>query len=229
MYIYYAHAREGKLSTSRAGGEMAVDWVKIRAEYEAGGISYRKLAAKYKVNLSTLSVRAKREGWVKSKQKTQDKILTKTIQKTITKIVNRNERHLALADKALDAIEEYFRNKHYKRHVTKVKRCNKKGELIEELKAVKLPVADTAALAHIVRALQRMQATQRLAEGLDLDLDKERQALEREKLNLLRQKLSSGNAITDVIAANNDRIMRLADLINNPVPDRRIQDFEDDE
>lgn len=39
------------------------NWARIRAEYLKGGVSYRQLADRYKVNLSTLEKRAKREAW----------------------------------------------------------------------------------------------------------------------------------------------------------------------
>ncbi len=39
------------------------NWARIRAEYLKGGVSYRQLAERYKVNLSTLEKRARREAW----------------------------------------------------------------------------------------------------------------------------------------------------------------------
>lgn len=41
------------------------DWETIRAEYEAGGISMGTLAAKYKVSKPTISIRARKEGWLR--------------------------------------------------------------------------------------------------------------------------------------------------------------------
>lgn len=41
----------------------SADWNAIRAEYIAGGISTRKLAAKYGVNPNALQARARREAW----------------------------------------------------------------------------------------------------------------------------------------------------------------------
>lgn len=59
-----------------------MDWNKIKAEYIAGGTSYRKLAVKYSVPFSTLKDRAKREKWTDLKTQAQhnaDTTLTQSI------------------------------------------------------------------------------------------------------------------------------------------------------
>ena len=42
-----------------------MDWDKIKAEYIAGGTSYRKLAKKYEVSFDILKNVAVKEGWFK--------------------------------------------------------------------------------------------------------------------------------------------------------------------
>ena len=49
------------------------DWAKIRAEYITGGISQRKLAAKYNVSETTLMKKAAAENWSKLKKETDNK------------------------------------------------------------------------------------------------------------------------------------------------------------
>ena len=61
-----------------------VDWEKIKAEYLAGGTSYRKLADKYEVPRSTLEQRAKREGWRKQHEDVKGKAEAKARQKITT-------------------------------------------------------------------------------------------------------------------------------------------------
>ena len=41
-----------------------INWIAVRAEYEAGGISLRQLADKLGVNKRTLERRSSKEGWV---------------------------------------------------------------------------------------------------------------------------------------------------------------------
>lgn len=59
-----------------------IDWNVIRAEYIAGGTSYRKLAKKHNISVNTLSPIATAEGWPKLRQEAQDRATAKSIQKT---------------------------------------------------------------------------------------------------------------------------------------------------
>lgn len=65
---------------------MAVDWKKIRREYERGGISQRKLAEKHGVSFNTLKDRANRESWACSRNEALKRITTSTQQKTAEKV-----------------------------------------------------------------------------------------------------------------------------------------------
>ena len=58
------------------------DWNAIRAEYIAGGISQRGLAAKHNIPYKTLEQRAQVEGWAKDRKKAQEKGAAKAVQKT---------------------------------------------------------------------------------------------------------------------------------------------------
>ena len=72
-----------------------IDWKRIKAEYIAGGTSYRKLAEKHGVKLSALRSAAERENWVELKAQTQHKTNTK-----LTETVSQKE-----AKKAVDIID----------------------------------------------------------------------------------------------------------------------------
>jgi len=186
-----------------------VDWLKIRLEYETMNTSYRKIADKYGVSFNTLKGRAKRENWAKSKEETHHKITTKTLQKTVVKIAekesNRNARILNLSDLAVDGVEEYFKETHYKKHVYKEKLyCGGKVDS-EKITCKELGVADTKAFSNMVGALDKLQKGQRVAEGLD---NKDAKNIQHE---------------------NNEQITILADLLNSPVKDRQVQEFEEDE
>ena len=83
-----------------------MDWEAIKAEYIAGGTSYRKLAVKHSVPFSTLKDRAKREKWTDLKTQAQHNSDTKLIE-TIgeqngTYTVKIND----VADKLLKKIDE---------------------------------------------------------------------------------------------------------------------------
>lgn len=56
-----------------------MDWKSIKAEYIAGGTSYRKLAKKYGVSFSTLRGIAEREKWTDLKAQAQHNADTKLV------------------------------------------------------------------------------------------------------------------------------------------------------
>ena len=81
-----------------------MDWNKIKAEYIAGGTSYRKLVEKYKVSLQTLQVTAKKEKWVELRRQAQDKSDAKIVNAVANDISKNAVKINAVADKLLDKI-----------------------------------------------------------------------------------------------------------------------------
>lgn len=61
-------------------GGFTVDWNKLKAEYIAGGTSYRKLAEKYGVSENTLRRRAAKEKWTQERHKSDIKTAQKIIE-----------------------------------------------------------------------------------------------------------------------------------------------------
>lgn len=83
-----------------------MDWKKLKAEYIAGGISYRKLAEKYGVSFHTLRKQAAKEKWNELRDKTRAKAATKIVEIESDKQAERMRRLLTVSDKLLDAVEE---------------------------------------------------------------------------------------------------------------------------
>ena len=81
-------------------------WKKIKAEYIAGGTSYRKLAEKYEVKLSALRSVAEREKWVDLKAQAQHKADTKIIDTISDKEADKATKIIDVADKLLGKISE---------------------------------------------------------------------------------------------------------------------------
>ena len=83
-----------------------MDWNAIKAEYIAGGTSYRKLAEKYGVSKTTLERKAKAEKWIKLRGQTEDRVETNIVNQ-VTKTKTKNAIKLeTVADKALEKIWE---------------------------------------------------------------------------------------------------------------------------
>ena len=87
-------------------GGKKIDWIKIRNDYINGRGSYRKLADKYGVSLSTLKDKAAREEWVRQREEHQTRIRTKADRKTADKIAEREASRVARLLETTDKLQE---------------------------------------------------------------------------------------------------------------------------
>ena len=83
-----------------------MDWKRIKAEYIAGGTSYRKLAEKYGITLAVLRGVAEREEWVKLKAQAQHKTNTKIVNAVSDKAAKKAVDIIDVANKLLGKISE---------------------------------------------------------------------------------------------------------------------------
>lgn len=83
-----------------------MDWKKIKAEYIAGGTSYRKLAEKYGVSFNTLKTRAKEEQWYDLRQQKDHRTTTKLVESISTREVEKATNIIDVADRLLGKITE---------------------------------------------------------------------------------------------------------------------------
>ena len=81
-----------------------MDWKKIKKEYIAGGISYRKLAEKHGVSFNTLEKVARRERWCALRRQADEKAATKAVEAIST----RNAKLDKAVDLALEAACKYL-------------------------------------------------------------------------------------------------------------------------
>lgn len=87
-----------------------MDWNKIKAEYIAGGTSYRKLAEKHGVTFAVLRRVAESEGWVELKAQAKHKANTKIVNSVATDMAKKSVKLNDVADKLLDKISELLDN-----------------------------------------------------------------------------------------------------------------------
>ena len=86
------------------------EWKRIKAEYLAGGTSYRKLAEKYGVSFSTLRKVAAKEQWTQLRNNAgakRDTVLAEKIGEQTAKI---DDKYFRLVDKLFDKAEEVIDN-----------------------------------------------------------------------------------------------------------------------
>jgi hypothetical protein len=87
-----------------------VDWAKIKAEYIAGGISYRSLAQKYNISFNTLKRVAVKEGWATLRNKAYNKATTKMVNDVASENAKIDDKYYRLVDMLLDKTEEVMVN-----------------------------------------------------------------------------------------------------------------------
>ena len=87
-----------------------MDWNKIKAEYIAGGTSYRKLAEKHKVSFNTLKDIAVREHWNDLKQQAHNRATTKMVDVVSDKSAKIDDKYFRLVDKLFSKAEEVIDN-----------------------------------------------------------------------------------------------------------------------
>ena len=83
-----------------------MDWKRIKAEYIAGGTSYRKLCEKYGVSRTTLQRKAKDEKWLALRSQAEAKTETKIIEAVSDDAAEKAVDIIDVADKLLDKIYE---------------------------------------------------------------------------------------------------------------------------
>jgi hypothetical protein len=94
----------------RPEGRLSVDWKKIKAEYIAGGTSYRRLAEKYDVPFGTLRRVAEREEWTQMRTRAAQKADTKMLEAISKQEAKIDDRYYRLVDKLMQKAEETIEN-----------------------------------------------------------------------------------------------------------------------
>ena len=87
-----------------------MDWKRIKAEYIAGGTSYRKLADKYGVSRSKIQAKATSEKWVDLKSQAQAKTESKIVDSISDQEAKRATDIIDVADKLLGKISDLMDN-----------------------------------------------------------------------------------------------------------------------
>lgn len=169
------------------------NWRKLKNEYMAGDMSYKTLAAKHGVSLSTLSKTAQKEGWSKARQKYRNKLATKTADALCARACAREVNRLealenaamgtaAMLEQVLEDPEQFYR------HLV-VKSVAGVGSNVEERTFKKL---DMKAIREYTAALQTMTATMRNLYGLPTAPEQSAMEIAMERLKLDQRKAAMG-------------------------------------
>jgi hypothetical protein len=158
-----------------------VDWNKIRTEYISTETSYRKLAEKYDVPVSTIFKRAKKENWVDLKKQNEDNLVAKTLETCSEMQVERLKRIQTATDDLLSKIEQAIKELNIvlntKTKKTKVIEYNNierpdkptKEIIEEEVEVVETAsIVDRTGLKAIASALKDIKEIQMLKSDADM-------------------------------------------------------------
>ena len=113
-----------------------MDWNKLKAEYIAGGTSYRKLAEKYGIDRNAVQRVAKREKWCELKSQAKAKSETKMVNAIAEDISKKSVKIDAVADKLLDKISGLLETLKVADSQT-IKQCTSALKDIKDIKGIK--------------------------------------------------------------------------------------------
>lgn len=185
------------------------DWNKIRAYYESHRISCRKLAEKFGVSENTLEKRAAREGWRENKgdlnrkvaEMTRNKVAERranVISATIDPALSAAEKIISLAVSTLEDSEQFNRYLVETERRTPVietvttasgKMTEKIAyETIKTTEEIITDRVDTQRMKQLADALKCATELSRLLKGILTPSDTERLSIERERLQLEKDK-----------------------------------------
>lgn len=129
-----------------------MDWKRIKAEYIAGGTSYRKLAEKYGVSFNTLKTRAKEEQWYELRQQKDHKTTIKIVESLSDKDAEKAVDIIGVADKLLEKISEMLNTDVY--NTQNIKNLTSALKDLKEIKGFKSE-ADAREQEARIKKLQR--------------------------------------------------------------------------
>ena len=124
------------------------DWQAIKTEYITTDTSYRKLAQKYGINVTTIAKTAGAEGWVEQRKQYATETQAKTLEKISQQEANRAAKIHSVADKLLNKIEALV---------------DRPGMVPKDVRALVAAVKDLKEIQSVKSALDEQEQRARIA------------------------------------------------------------------
>lgn len=205
-----------------------ISWLEIENEYvtdiRKNPCSLESLSKKYKIPLQTIKDYSSKNQWSKKrteyKLNTNQKIVEKTAEIISDDIAKYKAQHLSITDNILNQINKALDNPNeLYSFVEKFREGNGDGSYTEYSDVKIHDTLNENKVVKIVTAVEKLQRMQR--QTLDiLSVDaQERLELERKKVEIAQSKVPSKEQVS-----LQGQITALADLINNPVEERVLDD-----
>ena len=124
------------------------DWQAIKTEYITTDTSYRKLAQKYGINVTTIAKTAGAEGWVEQRKQYATETQAKTLEKISQQEANRAAKIHSVADQLLNKIEALV---------------DRPGMVPKDVRALVAAVKDLKEIQSVKSALDEQEQRARIA------------------------------------------------------------------
>ena len=178
----------------KGGQPVAIDWKKIESDYMANRLTYREIAEKYGVSLSSVARHGRKNGWPEKREQFADRVNTRARSKAEYKKAARRaealmrldelaERLLMELEVAMDDEDQLYR------HVLYVAKGQQGERVLDKM--------DTRSAKDMVETLRTLVEVIRDVKESPGKLDAERLKLQKERLRLDREKAAVGQAETD--------------------------------
>lgn len=178
---------------------------KVKAEYIKSGLSLRKLAEKYKIPLSTLSRRCKKENWVAEREHFKRKTLTKFEEKEAGREADRMVRLQTAAEKMLAQVEEALEDeKQFRRHLVQsteqyTEPQGPKGLILKSTTKERLfGKRDTKAMRELTATLKELTGVMRDFYDVPTPGEAEARRIAAERLELERAKIKESDGPEEI-------------------------------
>lgn len=187
---------------------MSADWRAIKTEYVTGAESYRAVAARHGLSVSTLSKVAKKENWQKQRRQYGDKVATQTEKAMCARASAREVKKLCglqqAADRLTERINALFSDaEQFNRHIV-TRSDGGGGSFAEERVFLK---ADTKAIRDLTASLKDLTAVVRNL--YNLPTAQERTAMD---IALERLRLDQAKAVAGEVDEKETGVVALAAL-----------------
>lgn len=209
-----------------------ISWVAIEHEYVTDirkkPCSLEKLADKYSVSVKSVQQHCQDEEWVRKRIEYRKSIGQKALEKSSDKDADRIARLLQIADMATDKVEQALseleqyvvrdkrkvRTVEYKDNTAIGKPTKEVVDEKENVRTEKGPV-DRLGLSQVTSALKNIKELYALP--VEMDRNKYQAEYERKRAEV------KDNAGEEIL----QNMQTIADILKNPVANRRIEDFEE--
>ncbi|MGN0777728.1 MAG: hypothetical protein ACI4MJ_01140 [Aristaeellaceae bacterium] len=193
---------------------MAADWGKIESDYMANRLTYREIAEKYGVSLSSVARHGRKNGWPEKREHFANKVNARARGKaeykkaarraeTLMRLDELAERMLLELEVAMDDEEQLYR------HVLYVAKGQQGERVLDKL--------DTRATKDMVETLRTLLEVIRDVKESPGRLDAERLKLQKERLRLDRERVAVGMAAEDETG-----VAMLASVVEEAEGDREM-------